>query len=126
PFYPSATHRDEQSLMLGGESRQDPNTGLNFLNPRLDRARSTFDARHNLVLTTTYPFPFRFQQKVVSAILGGWGVNGIGIFRTGEPFTVRYGSNQSKNGDRWSPGRPSLIPGFRTDPPSGTIPGRHR
>src|SRR3989442_15927187 len=98
---------------------------LDFLNPRLDRARSTFDARHNLVLTTTYPFPFRFQQKVVSAILGGWGVNGIGIFRTGEPFTLRYGSNRSANGDRWSPDRPILNSGFRNDPTSGTSPGCH-
>ena len=124
-FYTYAKSIDEKSIIAGGESRQEPNTGLDFLNPRLDRARSTFDARHNIVLTTTYPFPFRFQQKLVSAILGGWGVNGIGIFRTGEPFTVRYGSNRSANGDRWSPDRPSLNPGFRNDPTSGSSAGCH-
>ena len=124
-FYTYAKSIDEKSIIAGGESRQEPNTGLNFLNPRLDRARSTFDARHNLVLTTTYPFPFRFQQKVVSAILGGWGVNGSGIFRTGEPFTLRYGSNRSANGDRWSPDRPNLNPGFRNDPTSGSSAGCH-
>ena len=124
-FYTYAKSIDEKSIIAGGESRQEPNTGLDFLNPGRDRARSTFDARHNLVLTTTYPFPFRFQQKVVSAILGGWGVNGIGIFRTGEPFTLRYGSNRSANGDRWSPDRPNLNPGFRNDPTSGTSAGCH-
>src|SRR5207245_9589010 len=102
-FYTYAESINETSIIAGGESRQEPNTGLNFLNPRLDRARSTFDARHNLVLTTTYPFAFRFQQKVVSAILGGWGVNGIGIFRMGEPFSMRYVSTQSNDGHRCSP-----------------------
>src|SRR2546425_4899214 len=124
-FYTYAKSIDEKSTIAGGESRQEPNTGLDFLNPGRDRARSTFDARHNLVLTTTYPLPFRFQQKVVSAILGGWGVNGIGIFRSGEPFTLRYGSNRAQNGDRWSPDRPNLNPGFRNDPTSGTSAGCH-
>ncbi len=73
--------------------------------------------------TTTYPFPFRFQHKAVGWILGGWTVNGIGTFRTGEPFTARYGSNRSANGDRWSPDRPNLNPGFSPNPTSGVSAG---
>jgi hypothetical protein len=120
--YTYAKSIDEKSSIAGGETRQEPNTGMDFLNPGRDRARSAFDARHNVLLTATYPFPFKFKQKVVEAILGGWQVNGIGTFRTGEPFTGRAGSNISQNGDRWNPDRPNLNPGFSGDPTSGVLP----
>ena len=96
---------------------------MDFLNLARDRGRSSFDARQNLVFTATYPFPFHFQQKALAAVLGGWTVNGIGTFRTGEPFTGRYGSNRSQNGDRWSPDRPNLNPGFSPDPTHGVSAG---
>jgi hypothetical protein len=114
---------DEKSSIAGGDTRQEKTTVLDFLNPARDRGRSAFDASHNFILSATYPFPFKFQQKVVSAILGGWTVNGIGTFRTGEPFTGRVGSNASFNGDRWNPDRPNLNPGFSPNPTSGVSAG---
>jgi hypothetical protein len=114
---------DDKSTISGGESRQEPNTVLDFLNPFRDRARSAFDARHNLILSTTYPVPFRFQQKAANRILGGWTVNGIGTFRTGEPFTARVGSNRSADGNMWTPDRPDLKPGFSPDPTHGVSAG---
>src|SRR5712691_7421329 len=111
-FYTYSKSIDDKSSIAGGETRQEPNTGLDFLDWRRDRGRSSFDARQNLVLTTTYPIPFKFQHKAVGAILGGWELNGISTFRTGEPFTARMGSNVSQNGDRWSPDRPNLKPDF--------------
>jgi hypothetical protein len=122
-FYTFAKSIDTKSTLAGGESRQEPNTVLDFLNPGRDRGRSAFDARHNLVLSTTYPFPFKFQQKFVGAILGGWTANGIGTFRSGEPFTARVNGNVSANGDRWFPDRPNLNPGFSNDPTSGSTLG---
>jgi hypothetical protein len=122
-FYTYSKSIDDKSSIAGGETRQEPNTGLDFLDPGRDRGRSSFDARHNLVLTTTYPIPFKFQHKAVEAILGGWELNGIGTFRTGEPLTARVGSNISQNGDRWSPDRPNLNPGFSNDPTSGVTAG---
>src|SRR5262249_47157615 len=110
-FYTYAKSIDTKSTIAGGETRQETNTVLDFFNPRRDRGRSSFDARHNFVFTSTYPVPFRFQQKAIQTILGGWTLNGIGTFRTGEPITARYGSNRSANGDRWSPDRPNLNPG---------------
>jgi hypothetical protein len=50
---------------------------------------SAFDARHNFVLSTTYPLPFHFQQKVLGGVFGGWTVNGIDTFRSGEPLDAR-------------------------------------
>ena len=50
-------------------------------------------------------------------------MNGIGTFRTGEPFTARVGSNISRNGDRWAPDRPNLNPGFSNNPTHGVTAG---
>jgi hypothetical protein len=95
---------DTKSTIAGGETRQEPNTVLDFLNPGRDWGPSSFDARHNLVLTSTYPLPFLFQQKAVGMILEGWTVNGIGTFRTGEPFSVRVGSNLLNQAHFYLPG----------------------
>jgi hypothetical protein len=122
-FYTYAKSIDTKSTISGGETRQEPNTVLDFLNTARDRARSSFDARHNFVVSTTYPFPFQFQRKLVGAILGGWTINGIGTFRTGEPFTARVGRNISGDGNRWTPDRPNLNPGFSNDPTSGVSKG---
>jgi carboxypeptidase family protein/TonB-dependent receptor-like protein len=122
-FYTYSKSIDDKSTIAGGESRQEPNTLLDFQNPSRDRGRSSFDARHNVVPTITYPFPFRFQHKALELIAGGWTVNGIGTFRTGEPFTERFGSNWSQNGDRWAPDRPNLKPGFSNNPTSGVTAG---
>jgi len=122
-FYTYSKSIDTKSTLAGGESRQEPNTVMDFLNPRRDRGRSSFDARHNFVPTITYPFPFQFQHKAVRWLLGGWTANGIATFRTGEPFTGRVGSNRSANGDRWFPDRPNLNPGFSNNPTSGVTQG---
>jgi hypothetical protein len=122
-FYTYSQSIDTKSTIAGGESRQESNTVLDFLDPGRDRGRSSFDARHNLVPTITYPFPFRFQNKALGMVAGGWTVNGIGTFRTGEPFTARAGYNFSRNGDRWSPDRPNLNPGFSNNPTHGVTAG---
>jgi hypothetical protein len=122
-FYTYSKSLDTKSLIAPGESHQEPATQLDPLNRQRDYGRSEFDAKYNFVFTTTYPFPFRFQQKAVGMILGGWTVNGVGTFRSGEPFTERVGFNRSRNGDRWSPDRPNLNPGFSNDPTQGTTAG---
>ena len=121
--YTYAKSIDEKSTLAGGESRQEPNTVLDFADVKRDRGRSSFDARHNFVPTVTYPLPFRFQQKALGLIAGGWTVNGIATFRTGEPFTASRIPNYSRNGDRWSPDRPNLNPGYSNDPTSGVTQG---
>jgi hypothetical protein len=122
-FYTYSKSIDQKSTLAGGESRQEVNTVLNFQNRAADRALSAFDARHNFVLSATYPFPFKFQQKLLNGVLGGWTINGIGTFRSGEPFGARVNSNVSANGDRWVPDRPNLNPGFSPNPTSGVSQG---
>jgi hypothetical protein len=122
-FYTYSKSIDEKSTIAGGDSRQEVTTIMNPTNLSGDRGLSAFDARHNFVFTTTYPFPFKFQNKFAAAVLGGWAVNGIGTFKTGDPFTGRIGSNTSADGDRWTPDRPNLIPGFSPNPNSGVTQG---
>jgi len=122
-FYTYAKSMDEKSSIAGGDTRQEVTTILDSTNLARDRGLSAFDARQNFVFTATYPFAFHFHNKVVGAILDGWTINGIGTFRTGEPFTARVNSNQSQNGDRWSPDRPILNPGFSPNPTSGVSKG---
>ncbi|HYR85012.1 MAG TPA: TonB-dependent receptor [Terriglobia bacterium] len=114
---------DTKSSIAGGETRQETVTVLDLHDLHRDYARSSFDAQQNLVVTTTYPFPFHFQQKALGMILGGWIVNGIGSFRAGAPFTARVNFNRSANGDRWSPDRPNLNTGFSNNPTSGVTAG---
>ena len=122
-FYTWSKSLDEKSSIAGGDTRQEVTTILDATNLTRDRGLSAFDARHNFVFTATYPFPFHFQNKVMGAILGGWTINGIGTFRTGEPFTGRVNTNNSGNGDRWAPDRPNLNAGFSPDPTSGVTQG---
>ena len=122
-FYTYSRSMDEKSLISGGESHLEGVTTLDYLNLRRDYARSSYDARQSFVATATYPFPFRFQQKALGLILGGWTANGITMLRAGAPFTPTVGFNRSRNGDRWSPDRPNLNPGFSSDPTHGVTAG---
>jgi hypothetical protein len=122
-FYTYSRSMDEKSLISGGESHLEGVTTLNALDLHRDYARSGFDARHSFVTSTTYPFPFRFQQKTLGFILGGWTANGITTLRAGAPFTAAAGGNPSRNGDRWQPDRPNLNPGFSNDPTHGLSQG---
>ena len=122
-FYTYSKSLDTKSIVAGGEGQQEPVTSLDYYNLARDRARSAFDAQQNFVFTATYPFPIHFRQKAVAFFLSDWTVNGIGTFRSGEPFTERVGFNNSRNRDRWSPDRPNLNAGFSNDPTSGVSAG---
>ncbi|MBI4911028.1 MAG: carboxypeptidase regulatory-like domain-containing protein [Acidobacteria bacterium] len=63
------------------------------------RARSDFDRRHVITMNSIYELPFgtgqRFlnrRSRIVNLVVGGWGLNAIGIFQSGEPFSVLSGA----------------------------------
>src|SRR3989441_924884 len=69
---------------------------------RLDRGRSDFDRTHILQGATVWEVPVgkgkRFLKSssgIVNQILGGWTVNSIFAFMTGEPFNVNAGGDSS-------------------------------
>lgn len=72
-----------------------PADGRNYDN---ERARSDFDQRHVVNITGIYEVPFGKGKKflsgsggIVNAIAGGWSLNAIYTYQSGEPYTVRSG-----------------------------------
>ncbi len=83
----------------GGLSTTNSRTPTDIRNFREERARSDFDRTHALQGASVWELPVgrgkRFLGSsggVVNQILGGWTVNSIFTYMTGEPFAVRSGS----------------------------------
>ena len=67
-----------------------------------DRAISSYDVKHRLVLNFTYEMPFGKGKAVGSnwnrpldAVLGGWQMNGILTLASGQPIVITQASNTS-------------------------------
>jgi hypothetical protein len=80
---------------LSTTAARTPADGRNYDN---ERARSDFDQRHVLNITGIYELPFGKGKKfggsvnrMIDMIIGGWSMNGIYTYQSGEPFTVRSG-----------------------------------
>lgn len=88
------SHSIDNSSGTGSETVQRPYS-LN-----LNRSNSTFDLRHNVVLSWTYELPFGKGKMLLNHapgplnwIIGGWQLNSIDTFQTGTPFTVTMLTN---------------------------------
>ena len=67
---------------------------INPINPRLSYALSSFDIRHNFVVSYNYKFPFETLFHATNRWSQGWEVSGITHFSSGLPVTlVNYGDN---------------------------------
>ena len=82
----------------GGLTTTNSRTPVDGRNYRNERARSDFDQRHVFNTSGIYELPFGRGKKVygganriVSAIIGDWSLNGIYTYQSGEPFSVRSG-----------------------------------
>src|SRR5262249_3553130 len=64
----------------------------------LERAISSFDARHRLVISYTYDLPFKSKSNEVDALIGNWQADGIITEQSGLPFTVNITSDRANNG----------------------------
>lgn len=83
----------------GGLSTTNSRTPTDIRNFREERARSDFDRTQVLQAASVWEVPVgrgrRFlgsSNGVVNQIFGGWTINSIYTFMTGEPFAVRSGS----------------------------------
>src|SRR2546425_106476 len=86
----------------GGLSTTNSRTPTDVRNFRNERGRSDFDRTHIIQAASVWEVPFgrgkRFlgsSHGVVNQILGGWTVNSIYTFMTGEPFSVNSSGNSS-------------------------------
>ena len=66
---------------------------VNSYDTASNRARSSFDVRHNLAISYVYGLPFFKRPGLSHTLLGGWQVSGITIAQTGTPFTVTNGTD---------------------------------
>ncbi|MEP6921769.1 MAG: TonB-dependent receptor [bacterium] len=83
----------------GGLSTTNSRTPTDIRDFREERARSDFDRTQVLQVASVWELPVgkgrRFlgsSSGIVNQILGGWTINSIYTFMTGEPFAVRSGS----------------------------------
>lgn len=98
--------------------------GVNFgsgpSNPssfRQEYGNADYDARHNFQLDYTYQLP---SPKVMTALLGGWQINGISVMRSGLPFNIVCGCDSGGIGAATA--RPDLVPGVPLRPSNYDIP----
>jgi hypothetical protein len=67
---------------------------VNPINPALSYALSSFDIKHNFVVSYTYKIPFESLLHAANRWTQGWELSGITRFSTGLPVTlVNYGDN---------------------------------
>ncbi|MCI0663656.1 MAG: TonB-dependent receptor [Acidobacteria bacterium] len=79
-------------------------------NKALERALSSFDIRHRLIVSFTYDLPLKFRQRALDAVLGNWQVGSIITQQSGQPFTVNSTSDRANNGlGIIGYGRPNLV-----------------
>jgi len=86
------------STVGGGLTTTGARTAADARNYRNERARSDYDQRHVVNLTGIYELPFGKGKKflgsphrVLDLLAGGWSLNGIYTYQSGEPFSVRSG-----------------------------------
>ena len=59
----------------------------NPYNFNMDRSVSGIDLTHNLNFNWVYDIPLKFDNPIAQAILGGWRLNGLALFTSGQPYT---------------------------------------
>ena len=88
-------------------SNSNPNgqSAQNSYNLSAERANSDFDVRQRLVLSYVYELPFGRGRRFLSgipgyanALLGGWQVNGLSQFQSGNPVNVTVQGTRSNTG----------------------------
>ncbi len=90
------------------------------IDPRNDHGPADFDVRHTLAMNISWELPFGERLTgLAGAFARGWQVNGLGVLRSGVPFSpsIGAGANWSRSGNvaNGAEDRPSLRPGVRPE-----------
>jgi hypothetical protein len=82
---------------------------------RLDKALSSLDTPHHLVVNYQYDLPFQPSRRLPRLAASGWSVNGIMVVQSGQPVSVSSAANTTSSyGGTQRPdstGIPSRTPG---------------
>jgi Carboxypeptidase regulatory-like domain len=86
------------SVQQGYDSKSDV-TSTNPYNPLFDRGNCDADRRHITNITAVYQLPrVDFGNKIVKQAISDWQISGIYQFRSGQPLTVRNGTDRALTG----------------------------
>jgi Carboxypeptidase regulatory-like domain len=115
-------HTTRRLTVLAGytfSKSQDQSSNLgeavNPLNPALSKALSSFDVKHNFVVSYSYQLPFEQLFHASNAWTRGWEISGITHFSSGLPVTlVNFGDNSLLGSE------PNGINNFGVDEPDFT------
>ena len=110
----------DNSVIVANQGSGGANAIENSFNIRGDLGLSDFDVRHNLIANFTYAIPWH-GGGVPEKFLGGWQLGLINTLRSGQPFLVVDGFNQSRNQTQSVGDRPSLVPGRSNNPILGGV-----
>jgi len=110
----------QEHLASGGTGSFTQNPA-NVLGER--RGPSDFDVPHRFGMVALYELPFGHGKSYLTEgplahILGGWRVSGLAATRSGRPFTVRAGGNDTVIG---GPRGGGLVSAFADCPRDGTL-----
>ncbi len=96
-----------QTINRGGCGCQDPrNRG------QAERASSTMDQRHRVVVAYVWEIPFAKNVKGAAGLLAdGWSFGGIMTLASGFPFNIQQSGDSMNNDSLWP--RPNLIAGVQ-------------
>jgi hypothetical protein len=77
-----------QTVYTYGVSRDVPAIATEVTQPDLDYGYAGNDVRHRVAMNFIAEVPFHSSHAAIQAVLGGWQLNGLGIFQSGLPFSV--------------------------------------
>jgi hypothetical protein len=88
----------------GGLSTTTSRAPVDIRNYRLEWARSDFDRTHAFTMSSVWELPVGHGKRFLSSsnsfvnhVLGGWSINSIYTFMTGEPFSISSGQRTNNN-----------------------------
>jgi hypothetical protein len=86
------------------------------IDPRNDRGPADYDVRHVFTWNFTWELPFgQHLTGPAGALARGWQINGLGMLRSGVPFSPSIASNWSRSGNIaiGAEDRPNIRPGIK-------------
>ena len=97
-----------------GATLNESNLPQNVNDRSSEKASSSFDHRHRVVVSAVYQIPAPANHRWIEAVLGDWQAGGNFTAQSGAPFTVNIASDQANIG-----AGPAQRPNVSSDPNGG-------